>query len=677
MLRATLKSLLGRKLRLLMSTFAIVLGVAFVGGSLIFSDTLGRSFTALFASTVGDVVVRPADADSRAGRLDGDHPRVASSTTSSRVPGAARVDGNVTAFGVYVVDKDNKVVGGQGPPAIGGNYSDAPAGHGCQGLALIEGRPPRGPDEVVFDAKTAERSGYFIGEQVHIVTSSRPGPARRPKLVGIVGLPRRRLAQRRDVRGVRHPDGAGPVPRGRGRLHRHLGDRRRRRLARSRAARRGRPNGCPTASRRVTGDAAADEAATDLLEAISFLRTFLLIFAGISLVVGAFLIVNTFSILVAQRSRELALLRALGASKRQVTRSVLFEAFVVGVVGLDARARPRRAAGDGHPGAVRELRARPHRSGADLRARGPCWPATSSASSSRWRPPGCRPAGRPGSRPCRRCATTSRCPRPRSTAGCCSGWWASWSGPPRWAPGCSPTSRAAAGSLGLGILVVLLGVDGGEPGDQPAVPRARPRRRTARVFGTVGNLAGQNSLRNPRRTTATASALMIGLALACTMAILGDSAKASVDKAVEENFVGDYVVSSVFGGRSRRPSPTRWRRSTGSSGWSGSAGRRPSATATSSASPASTRPTPTFLGIRMVQGTLADFADGTVLVDEGWAEDEGLAVGDTLHAGEDPTGEHELRVAGIFAENPVDLLPDRHHAGRRWSSRATRPRTTR
>jgi putative ABC transport system permease protein len=83
----------------------------------------------------------------------------------------------------------------------------------------------------------------------------------------------------------------------------------------------------------VTGDDAADESASELKQAISFMQTFLLIFAGISLVVGAFLIVNTFSILVAQRSRELALLRALGASKRQVTWSVLLEAFVLGVLG--------------------------------------------------------------------------------------------------------------------------------------------------------------------------------------------------------------------------------------------------------------------------------------------------------------------------------------------------------
>ena len=111
MFRAALKSLLGRKLRLIMSTFAIVLGVAFVVGTLIFTDTLNRSFTALFASTVGDVVVRPAGGQN----VDG---QPSTSTIPARLlrdlrslPGAARVDGNVNAFGAYVVDKENKVVG--------------------------------------------------------------------------------------------------------------------------------------------------------------------------------------------------------------------------------------------------------------------------------------------------------------------------------------------------------------------------------------------------------------------------------------------------------------------------------------------------------------------------------------------------------------------------------------
>src|SRR3954454_10015532 len=102
MFRAALKSLLGRKVRLLMSTFAIVLSVAFVGGSLIFSDTLGRSFTALFASTVGDVVVRPADSQEGIGASTVTMPADVVTTLEEQVPDAARVDGRVRALGVYV-----------------------------------------------------------------------------------------------------------------------------------------------------------------------------------------------------------------------------------------------------------------------------------------------------------------------------------------------------------------------------------------------------------------------------------------------------------------------------------------------------------------------------------------------------------------------------------------------
>src|SRR5690606_21993059 len=89
----------------------------------------------------------------------------------------------------------------------------------------------------------------------------------------------------------------------------------------------------PSGGEAVTGDSAAEAAASDIQEALGFITTFLLIFAGVALVVGSFLIINTFSILVAQRSRELALFRALGSTRRQVARSVLFEATVIGAVG--------------------------------------------------------------------------------------------------------------------------------------------------------------------------------------------------------------------------------------------------------------------------------------------------------------------------------------------------------
>ena len=330
MFRTALKSLLGRKVRLLMSTFAIVLGVAFVVGTLVFSDTLSRSFTALMASTVGDVVVRPAGTSAES------EPTARTVDASlvdelEGVEGAARVDGNVTAFGVFVVGEDNKVVGGQGPPSIGGNWNDAPAGHDLEGLAIIGGREPERAGEVLLDSKTAGEAGYTIGEEVHLVTSGAQSVLR-PTLVGIAGFPEggslngatfaafdTRTAQRLLLEGedaftdiwvtaepgTSQEDPGEPrdraAPRRRGGGHRRRGGRR--------------------------GGVSA------LQEAIGFLTTFLLIFAGISLVVGGFLIVNTFSILVAQRSRELALLRALGASKRQVTRMVMVEAFVLGAIG--------------------------------------------------------------------------------------------------------------------------------------------------------------------------------------------------------------------------------------------------------------------------------------------------------------------------------------------------------
>ena len=170
--------------------------------------------------------------------------------------------------------------------------------------------------------------------------------------------------------------------------------------------------------------------------------------------------------------------------------------------------------------------------------------------------------------------------------------------------------------VGGGVLAVLLGVASASPViSRPFLLAARAA--YARGFGSIGNLAGQNSLRNPRRTTATASALMIGLTLACTMAIVGDSAKATVDKSVAENFVGDYVVSNVFGGAFSPPaSPTGWSGSTGSATSSASASASAAATATPGRRAPPTRATLAALGLSMPRGTAADLRDGTVLLED-------------------------------------------------------------
>jgi putative ABC transport system permease protein len=206
--------------------------------------------------------------------------------------------------------------------------------------------------------------------------------------------------------------------------------------------------------------------------------------------------------------------------------------------------------------------------------------------------------------------------------------------------------------LGAGTLTVLLGVTAVSPVvSRPFLAAAQATYR--RVFGSVGNLAGQNSLRNPRRTTATASALMIGLALGSLMAIIGASAKASVDQAVEENFKGDYVVSSVFGEPFSRTIAAdlakvpgvdrivrqRWAQGERDGDFFGFSGIDPADAG--------------FLGITLTRGSLSDFTDGTMLVDEDWADEEHLAVGDTYTIDETPKGKLDLRVAGIFETNPV------------------------
>ena len=452
---------MGRKLRLLMSTFAIVLGVAFVAGSLVFSDTLGRSFTALFASTVGDVVVRP-EGGRQPGRcaVDRHRPGVPCSRPAERPrrrPGRRQRQR---------VRRLRRRQGQQG----GGRLR--PAGHRRQ--LVRRARRPRAhrPHDHPGPRAARSRRGGLRRQDRRTVglLRRRPGAHRHGVQPGaadadarrVARLPAGRVAQRRDPGGLRHADRAAALPRGRGRLHRLVGHRRGRRVPGT-AARRGRRSSCPTGFEAVTGDKAADESASDLLEAISFLRTFLLIFAGISLVVGAFLIVNTFSILVAQRSRELALLRALGASKRQVTRSVLLEAFVVGLLGSTLGL----GLGVLLAMAIRALFANfgldltgP---AADLRPAHRARLRTSSAWPSPWPPPTCRPAAPPGSLRCRRCATTSRCPRAR-----CTDAWCSAPSPSCWVP-----AAMAAGLftdvprggyvLGVGILVVLLGVTAVSP----------------------------------------------------------------------------------------------------------------------------------------------------------------------------------------------------------------------
>lgn len=541
MLHASWKSLLGRKLRLLMSAFAIILGVSFVAGSLIFTDTIGKAFDGI-TDTVGDVVVRPA---TTSGMFDG--------TGSSRtVPGdlverlagttgAARADGNVSDETTFVVSKAGKLVGGQGAPGLGLNHNEAPTSSGAQPLTLTAGHWPERTGEVVLDVATAERAGYRVGDTVALVTSGAQ-PKVSATLVGTAKFASGGLVGASIT--VFDTETAQALYFGGKDEYTNVTVTAKDGVSADELAS-AVQQALPAGYESITGAKLAEEQKTSINEALSFISTFLLIFAGIALFVGSFLIINTFSILVAQRSRELAMLRALGAGRGQVTRSVLFEAFVVGLVGSTLGL----ALGFGLAVGIRALFAT---LGLDLSESALVFqPSTAIAAYAVGMAvtmvAAYLPARRAGKMP-PVAAMRDDVAMPEGTMR-----WRVAMGAVLVAAGITGVAVGgfagvdnAAWFVGLGVFALVLGVAMTSPvAGRPVIAATGVVYR--RLFGTVGHMAEQNAVRNPRRTAATASALMIGLTLVSMMSVFGASAKASIDKAIDASFAADFVVSNAIG----------------------------------------------------------------------------------------------------------------------------------
>jgi putative ABC transport system permease protein len=168
-LRVTLRNLLARKLRLLLSAFAIILGVAFVGGTLVFTDTLAKAFDGIVDGSVPDGYVRPVGStadDSGGFGTDGRTIPASVVTELEQVTGVARADGTVEGIGLFIVDREGKLVGGRGAPTLAFNYNDAPSMTGEPSVTIPVGTEPEGAGEVVLDERTADAAGYDIGDAV-------------------------------------------------------------------------------------------------------------------------------------------------------------------------------------------------------------------------------------------------------------------------------------------------------------------------------------------------------------------------------------------------------------------------------------------------------------------------------------------------------------------------------
>lgn len=534
MLRATLRSLLAHKLRLVLSGLAIVLGVAFVAGTLVFTDTLGKTFNDLFSQTSADVTVTERSNFDAGFAGEGQQGRgvpqaVLDAVTS--VPGVRVAEGQVDVEGVQVVGANGEVVGSGGAPGIGVDWSNTP---GLSPLTLVEGEPPRQEGEVAIDSVTAERAGLQVGEPVRILT---PGPALEQTVVGVFRFGDsgnlagatltafdRDTGQRLLLRpgvwsgiGIAADDGVS---------HDELARRVRAVL--------------PSGYESKTKEQQAKENAGDIEQGLAFINIFLLVFAGVALFVGSFIILNTFSMLVAQRTRELALLRAIGASRRQVTRSVLLEALVLGAVGTTVGLALGVVLAVG-------LRALFAAFGLDI----PTGPLVFAPRTVIWSyfvgvvvtvvaayVPARRASRIPPVAALRDdVALPAQSMRRRVVGGAAL----TLLGVALAVGGFAGMSDQPAVLVGLGVMAVFIGV---------ALLSPLVSRPVVRLLGTplrgtaVGRLAVENALRNPRRTAATASALMIGLALVTAMSVIGSSTTSSVDRLIDQSLGADFVVSN-------------------------------------------------------------------------------------------------------------------------------------
>ncbi|MGB0098827.1 MAG: FtsX-like permease family protein [Nocardioides sp.] len=541
MFKLTLRNLLARKVRLLMSGLAIVLGVAFLSGVLVFSNGLSTTFDGIINSSTPDGVLRAEQTASfEAG------PAQTTRTLSPELvdeletlPEVERADGDVIGIGMSLLASDGTLVGGTGAPTLAFNYNGAPNMAGEPPMLLRSGDWPTADDEIVLDEAAAENGDYELGDEVLLLAPFGESE-QTATLVGTAEFNGGGTAGATLL--VFSTQGAQDLFLGGANEFHQISLTATEGVTQEELAAAA-DTVAPEGFEAVTGDQVAEESQDAVGQFLDVISTFLLVFAIIAVIVGGFIIVNTFTILVAQRSRELALLRALGAARRQVTSSVLLEATVMSAVaatigialgwllarGLAAlfRAVGLDIAGDALTlGLPAILVSYAVGIGVTLVA---------------------------AYLPARRAGKVAPVAAMRADATPVRG---------------SLRRRTIIGGvlMAIGAVLAVVGVVGGPGPDALWIGIAAAiwiltaaaissvlghpvlvlcRGLFGRLFGTTGRLAGENALRDPRRTGATASALMIGLALVSVIGVLAASLNASVDDVVDEEFTSDFLVQST------------------------------------------------------------------------------------------------------------------------------------
>jgi putative ABC transport system permease protein len=535
--KATLKGLLAHKLRLAATALAIVLGVSFVAGTYVLTDTITASFDTLFKQVTQGIDVAVRSQETFGGFDTGEVRDPMPEEVLNEVKGVDGIrvaEGSVTGY-AQLVGKDGKAVTTGGAPSLGVSLSQGTAF--SAGSTIRSGRLPSGPGELVVDAKTATDTGYKVGDRVKVLFQ---GPAKTFTVSGIIGFGQADnlggarlvgfdLATAQELLNRNGKFDEIDAAAAEGVTPEQLRDRVRAVL--------------DPRYEVLTGAELAEDTAAQINDTIGrFLSTALLAFAFVSLLVGGFLIFNTFTIIVAQRTRELALLRCLGASRRQVMSSVLLESLIVAVIaslvglglgvliasGLKAllstflggdipttgiQFQPRTVIVSLAVGVIITV----------LAALLPALKATRVPPVAALQP------------------ETAFAPTGFRKRRIVLGVLVTVVGIALLLAGLFRPEGNRLVNVASGAVVVFFGVAILSP------LIARPLARLigwpfARAFRLPGSLARQNAMRNPRRTASTAAALMIGLALVAFVSIFAASIKASTTKTLEDTVSADYIL---------------------------------------------------------------------------------------------------------------------------------------
>ncbi|MEU7604893.1 FtsX-like permease family protein [Streptomyces sp. NPDC040724] len=540
-LKTSRRNFVAHKGRMALSAVAVLLSVAFVCGTLVFTDTMNTTFDKLFAVTNSDVTVSPKEAKDGEETPDRGKPEMLAGSAVEQIKkaeGVKNAEGGVVSMSVTVVNSKNENMGSTtGAPTIAGNWSD----NELKSMKITSGQAPRGPTEVMVDADTAKKHGLGLGDELRTITVT--GDIR-AKISGIatftVTNPGAAVVYFDTATSQQALLGsAGSFTHVNVTAKDGLSDEQ---LKQNIAT----AVGADT-YKLQTAKEAADANRKDVGSFLNVMKYVMLGFAGIAFLVGIFLIFNTFSMLVAQRTREIGLMRAIGADSGQVLKSVVVEAFLLGVVGSVLGV----GAGVGLAVGLMELMGQMgmHLSTDDLTV---AWttpvvgivlgvlvtvvsafiPARRAGKVSPMA--ALRESGTPGDK---------KAGRVRAVLGLvltgigAAGLFLA-----------AAAEKAGTGSLwlGLGVVFSLIGFIVIGPLLAAGVVRVLSGV-VLRPFGSVGRLAERNALRNPRRTGATAAALMIGLALVACLSVVGSSMVASATDELDKSVGADYIINSETG----------------------------------------------------------------------------------------------------------------------------------